>query len=429
MDFENLYQQVQTNQSTMNSHTANISNPHQVNYQQAGAEPAGSVSAHNNDSNAHGSLFVKNVTGSGAVLVTRNGNNVNVSVTGAGGGDMLTANYANGSGSSNANSVDRAKYSDDVSISKSTTLNNSSSAFQTGTSDTNPAPIALVDSSSVALAFNGRTLSNVITNGNFATSSNNLATGFTLSSASAVSCALNAQTFIATAQNGLILSPVQGVTNHRYFIIASVKATSNQVALSLQNATLTVPYHPGDGNYHTLYAIATLGSTAGYPYIQDRGTSGWQNISVQNFMAIDMGTDATNPYYNYTKDQMNNLINGYIDGTKSIVNPKFLSTGKNLFNSATITNGYAMGASGSPFVSSGWWASDFVPVVQGKTYIFTGLGPTTYSYVCFYSASKTFLSSLTNTAVISAGKMITVPAGAYYVRFAAASSAGAFQLE
>ncbi|HEX3026552.1 MAG TPA: hypothetical protein VHR42_04930, partial [Clostridia bacterium] len=44
-------------------------------------------------------------------------------------------------------------------------------------------------------------------------------------------------------------------------------------------------------------------------------------------------------------------------------------------------------------------------------------------------ASKTFLSSLTNTAVISAGKMITVPAGAYYVRFAAASSAGAFQLE
>lgn len=55
---------------------------------------------------------VKSITGSGAALITKTGDtSYNIAVTGCG-GDMLTANYANGSASANKNAVDRALYAD-----------------------------------------------------------------------------------------------------------------------------------------------------------------------------------------------------------------------------------------------------------------------------------------------------------------------------
>jgi microcystin-dependent protein len=54
---------------------------------------------------------VRHITGSGGALVTQTSNDTyNINVTGTG-GDMLQSNYANGSGQSSANPVDKAIYS------------------------------------------------------------------------------------------------------------------------------------------------------------------------------------------------------------------------------------------------------------------------------------------------------------------------------
>lgn len=59
---------------------------------------------------------VKSITGSGAALVTKTGDtSYNIAVTGTG-GDMLTENYANGSGKDNINAVDRALYADRAAV-------------------------------------------------------------------------------------------------------------------------------------------------------------------------------------------------------------------------------------------------------------------------------------------------------------------------
>jgi predicted phage tail component-like protein len=204
------------------------------------------------------------------------------------------------------------------------TLKNSKSAYTIGTSDTNTTPISFVDNSALQLAFNGKTLTNAITNGNFATSSGNLATGFSVNTANAVSCTGNTQTFIATAASGYLYQN-STVLGHRYFIVANVKATSSNVKLQINNGVSTdIATHPGDNLYHTLSFVTTLTVTHS-PLVIDTSASVWANISVQNFMAIDMGTSSANPLYNLTANQMQNLINGYIDGTKSIVNPQFVS--------------------------------------------------------------------------------------------------------
>ena len=58
---------------------------------------------------------IHTVVGAGAAQVTRlDGQTVRVGFTGGGGGDMLAANYANGSGAANTNMVDHAQAADSV---------------------------------------------------------------------------------------------------------------------------------------------------------------------------------------------------------------------------------------------------------------------------------------------------------------------------
>lgn len=160
----------------------------------------------------------------------------------------------------------------------------------------------------------------VIANGNFASSSNNLATGFSLSGATAVSCTNNVQTFVATANaGGLTYTAPAG---HRYFVSILMEASSNLAGIRYKNGSnpsVVIATHDGSSTYKQLYGIANIPSSGATLFlIADWSTSGWQNISVQNFMAIDMGTDASNPLYNLTADQMAAIVDqtGYFDGTK-----------------------------------------------------------------------------------------------------------------
>ncbi|ADU27133.1 phage distal tail protein [Ethanoligenens harbinense] len=165
----------------------------------------------------------------------------------------------------------------------------------------------------------------VITNGNFATSSNNLATGFAVGHGVAVSCTNNTQTFRATAQSGqLDMYNYPYLSGHKYFIRCYVQATSTSVVLYAQNGTAVT--HPGDGKYEPLSCIVTVTVSNFYAVIVDRRTSGWDNISVQSFMAIDMGTDASNPLYNLAAAQMAALFPSYFDGAKAVTLPNPFAT-------------------------------------------------------------------------------------------------------
>ena len=169
-----------------------------------------------------------------------------------------------------------------------------------------------------------------ISNGNFATDSNSdmIPDGFTLSNASPISLTGGELTFKATAQYGSCSYGTALTAGHRYFIRAEVKAFTSAAKLQITKGSGIYSYalHSGDGVYHTLSFIADVAS--GYAnascYIQDGSSSNWQNISVQNFMAIDMGTDSSNSFYNMTQYQMLAMVQkklasaGYWEGSSQL---------------------------------------------------------------------------------------------------------------
>ena len=189
-----------------------------------------------------------------------------------------------------------------------------------------------------------------ITNGNFASSANNLATGFTLSGATAVSCTGNTQTFKATAQSGRINLGTSGIllANHRYFVCVNMKASTNLIKLQVQTGTSTYASaaHPGDGAYHLVSLILDIASGFSgsniWPAI-DFSSSGWQNVSVQDFMAIDMGTDASNPLFNKTADWMATEYPSYVEGSLA-ANPFYEMTADKM-NTMAQKKGYWEGSS------------------------------------------------------------------------------------
>lgn len=137
---------------------------------------------------------------------------------------------------------------------------------------------------------------NAIDNGNFALSSNNLAAGFTLSNATAVSCTGNTQTFIVKSQYGGLLRTALTL-NHKYFISASVKTTSQKVHISANGQPTS--FCSGDNAYHCLCEVITVTNSGSMNVgVIDNSVSDWQNISVQDFQAIDCGT-AANPTEDY----------------------------------------------------------------------------------------------------------------------------------
>lgn len=86
----------------------------------------------------------------------------------------------------------------------------------------------------------------------------------------------------------------------------------------------------------------------------------------------------------------------------------FDEVGKNKFNKATITNNtYIQYDSGAVVARDGWCASDYIPVVPNRQYVFT---PENNNYhVCFYDTDNHYVSG-------HLGTTFTIPSGCYYLR-------------
>lgn len=249
----------------------------------------------------------------------------------------------------------------------------------------------------------------VITNGNFSASSNNFATGFSLFNSTAVSCTGNTQTFVATAQYGNIYATVSG--GHRYFFITTVKSQSNTIRPCIQTNTNSYAYgsyHPGDGQYHALHLIADI--TPGFTgncQVFDQRTSGWDNIAVQSFMAIDMGTDASNPLYSLTSDQMAALFSSYFDGATTVVLPSPLAS-VSVGTPSTFTAAGQSIPSVQLFMPSGTVCQQYqlgLQIEAGSTA--TGwVSPGTQGVIFYPAVGET--GTITNTGNVDAYPVVTI---------------------
>ncbi|HHL3933542.1 TPA: SGNH/GDSL hydrolase family protein [Klebsiella pneumoniae] len=126
-------------------------------------------------------------------------------------------------------------------------------------------------------------------------------------------------------------------------------------------------------------------------------------IASKQLLQIEAGTLKT-PF----KDYRENIVTSLDDGTPvSARNVMGVTPGKNLFNKATATQGYAINENGELIVASTYFVSDYIKVASGTT-----LRPSQPGrYINFYDANKTWLSSLQ-----SQNGAFTVPASAAYLR-------------
>lgn len=126
-------------------------------------------------------------------------------------------------------------------------------------------------------------------------------------------------------------------------------------------------------------------------------------VASKELLQIEAGTLRTT-----FKPYRENIVTSLDDGTPvSARNVMGVTTGKNLFNKATATQGYAINENGELIVASTYFVSDYIKVASGTT-----LRPSQPGrYINFYDANKTWLSSLQNQ-----NAAFTMPSPAAYLR-------------
>ena len=88
-------------------------------------------------------------------------------------------------------------------------------------------------------------------------------------------------------------------------------------------------------------------------------------------------------------------------------------TGKNLLDASACIVGRYITSRGEIDATSGWSASDYIPVKSGETYTLSNYNPNgTAANHAFYCVDKSFLSRIP----AAGNNTFTVPSGAYYVR-------------
>ena len=126
-------------------------------------------------------------------------------------------------------------------------------------------------------------------------------------------------------------------------------------------------------------------------------------IASKQLLQIEAGTLKT-PFKDYREHIVTNLDDGTPVSARNVMG---VTPGKNLFNKATATQGYAINENGELIVASTYFVSDYIKVASGTT-----LRPSQPGrYINFYDANKTWLSSLQNQ-----NGAFAVPSSAAYLR-------------
>lgn len=312
----------------------------------------------------------------------------------------------------------------------SSLLIQNSSIFSTGTGKLADGtdvttPLKVVEGQISDIGVKGRTVSNIVKNGNFANgttdwlayNSTNTATNNTLSN-----------TGNGTANNPYSYQSMNLILEHKYYVIAKVRVTnssSSQIYMQLGGTTVS-QLSPTINQWYTLKGVITY--TSGLNGIMlrhiyaDVTTANGKVMEVQEVMAIDLTAIGE------TETDVNKLAQKYpyITGTKSTVNSKVVSRSKNKFDGELVRNESYSGTTGAIAVVSGYSRNKNryikLPNDTTKVIVSNNFSPIR-SIIYWYDINKTFLST---TDITSQNAEHIKPTNAVFYNFSIATIDSAF---
>lgn len=175
----------------------------------------------------------------------------------------------------------------------------------------------MVNNGAETLVTSVKTLTNLVSNGNFV----NGTTGWAAVGATGFTVASNIATFTATVQTGNINQNISIINGHKYYMCTTVMSSGagNLEIAIYDNLAYFVDSSfaiPTSLTFKSAYGTATNTAT-GVVKIMDSRASGWTQVSVKNVVLLDL-TAAYGAGLEPTQAQMDALmttLGGYIDGT------------------------------------------------------------------------------------------------------------------
>lgn len=239
-------------------------------------------------------------------------------------------------------------------------------------------------------SISGRTLQNIIKNGNFT----NGTSGWGIGNATA-SVVDGEVVMLASSNIGRLEQRINGTNGNKLYQVALIKTTSSLVGLGIGGSVLQK--HSGSGNYERVSNIYVIG-TLGYMFtsVADNRHSDWDNIYVKRYMVINL-TSMFGVGNEPTKEWCDANIS-FFEGIQSVgegENLELVSCGKNLFNndSTLLKKGFYFSATGGYTEEVNSVLSEFyIKVDSTKNYVWNGNNKNII--IATYKADKTFIERL-----------------------------------
>lgn len=137
----------------------------------------------------------------------------------------------------------------------------------------------------------------------------------------------------------------------------------------------------------------------------------WCSYSVDNVTSYSNNVSFNNPATITTYQPYSNVcpITGHSNMT-------IYQAGKNLFDKHHTTENHKyLDKDGNVVQSSWWYISDYIPIKAGLSYAVRGVANYIDPAICFYDASKVFISGVKYAGIIP--KIVTAPENACFCRF------------
>ncbi|GAB6086499.1 hypothetical protein [Alkaliphilus crotonatoxidans] len=266
----------------------------------------------------------------------------------------------------------------------------------------------------------GRTLTNLVQNGNFKDGISGWVPGVSTISATNQIMSITGSGTTRWPQAYTTALKAQFKTGKKYFIRLRARVTNADAEfLSLMFYDSSGSHHAGRAEvsspvanqWYEAYAIITTTTDQGAPsrlYCRhtypDAATANGKVMEVQEVIALDL--DQYPDLQGLTAEEINAQIPGYIDGMQSVENVKMVSVGKNLFD-GHLEIGTLSTTNGAPQSLLTNCRTNFIQVIPGMN-IRNSIG-SEYMLSAFrlYDNKKTLITSSGN---------ITIPENIYYIR-------------
>lgn len=265
----------------------------------------------------------------------------------------------------------------------------------------------------------GRTLTNLVQNGNFKDGTSGWGGGGGSSTIS-----VSGNTLSITGTGSAMSSYVDNTSRFSWsygkkvFFKARVRVTNSDVTVAtlqlrvssgsaISQSTIS---NPIQNRWYELKGVSEVTTQTGriltrlFSTYPDAATANGKVMEVQEVVVLDL--DQYPDLQGLTADEINALIPGYIDGMQSVENMKMVSVGKNLFDGKLELG--TLGSVGNNETSLTNCRSNFILIAPGSNVKYSIGAEYVLSAYRLYNANKRF--------VVSSGAELVVPQNVYYAR-------------